>query len=178
MLEKNQVPTLNMDVIESAFEGINVLEALAKNGLAIERCPRLPVRLFFLHKYCLPAEHITADTLKSLFKYLPEKVFSPNHQVGSTDIRKAAGVLSQTSSTSTSLRYATLQTPAYSNLNSVDRSNMQQEVAPSQQPGASQQDSDMMRMFLPPEMVAAQTDNLDDIFTHFSMDMFYANDDG
>ncbi|KAM0460478.1 hypothetical protein ACHAPV_004747 [Trichoderma viride] len=42
MLEKTQVPMHNTDVIESAFEGMNVLGALARNGVAIERCPRLP----------------------------------------------------------------------------------------------------------------------------------------
>lgn len=98
--------------------------------------------------------------------------------MGSTDIQEAAGVPSQRYSTSTNPQYTPLQTPAYSNLNSiVDRPNIQREVAQSQQPSTNQHDSDMMRMFFPPELVAAQADNFDDIFTHFGMDMFYANDD-
>ncbi|PON29062.1 fungal specific transcription factor domain-containing protein [Trichoderma gamsii] len=154
ILENNQISTRKTDVLEGAFEGMSVLEALAKNGLAIERCPRLP----------------------SLFKYLPETLFKPNHQVGTTDVDKA--VLSQTYVSSTSPQHATLQTPASSNVNSVmDRSSIQREIAPSQQPSSNQVESDMMRMFLPPEMVAAQADNVDDIFTHFGMDMFHANDD-
>jgi hypothetical protein len=43
ILENTQVPARKLDVIEGALEGMNVLEALAKNGLAVERCPRLPV---------------------------------------------------------------------------------------------------------------------------------------
>lgn len=177
ILEQKQGPTLKVEVIESAFEGMNVLEALAKNGLAIERCPRLPVSLM-LSMYSSPTHHIITDALKSLFKYLPEKLYSPNHQVGSADIRKAAGVPSQRYSASTNPQYTPLQTPASSNPNSVvDQPNTQQEVAHPQQPSTNQQDSDMMRMFFPPELVAAQADNFDDIFTHFGMDMFYATDD-
>lgn len=118
---------------------------------------------------------MTTDALKSLFKYLPEKIGSPNHQTGTADLHEAAGVPSQTYSTRIS---HTLQTPAYSTLDSgLSRPNVPPEVAISQQPSINQQDSDMMRMFLPPEFVAAQAENFDDIFTHFGMGMFYANDD-
>lgn len=113
------------------------------------------------------------DTLKALFNCLPERIYNPNHQAASTDTGKAARVRSQTYSTSTSPQYATPQTPTHST-----EFNIQREVAPSQQPGANQHDSDMMRMLLQPEMVVAQADNSDDVFTHFGMDMFYANHDG
>ncbi|EHK42620.1 hypothetical protein TRIATDRAFT_310207 [Trichoderma atroviride IMI 206040] len=122
IFEQNQVPTLNMDAIEGSFEGMNVLKALAKNGLAMEMSS------------------------------------------------SSARVRSQTYSTSTSPQYATPQTPTHST-----EFNIQRDVAPSQQPGANQHDSDMMRMLLQPEMVVAQADNSDDVFTHFGMDMFYAN---
>lgn len=92
--------------------------------------------------------------------------------MATTDLVKAAGVPSQTYMYSTGVnRYTTTQSPAYSNLDSVlDRS--RQETDP------SQQDSDMMRMFLPSEFVAAQTHDFDEMFTHFGMDMLYMNDDG
>lgn len=62
ILENKQMSTLKTDVIEGAFEGMNVLEALAKNGLAIERCPRLPVSLM-LFMYSSLACHIITDAL-------------------------------------------------------------------------------------------------------------------
>ncbi|KAL6900051.1 hypothetical protein GGI43DRAFT_423177 [Trichoderma evansii] len=122
ILEDKQVSPLKLDAVEGAFEGMNVLEALAKNGLAVERCPRLP----------------------SLFKYLPEKIYSPNGQTGNVD-------------------------------SALDRSNLQQAIAPSEQSNASQEDSDLMRMFLPPDFGTAQMDNFDEILIHFGMDIFDMN---
>jgi hypothetical protein len=96
--------------------------------------------------------------------------------MGATDLHEAAGMPTQTYSTSNNAKHVTQQSPAYANAYSVmDRSNIQQEVVPPQQPSSTnQQDSDMMRMFLPSEFVP---NNFDEIFTHFGMNTFFANDD-
>ncbi|KAK1252243.1 LOW QUALITY PROTEIN: hypothetical protein MKX08_003430 [Trichoderma sp. CBMAI-0020] len=134
MLEKEQVPTLKVEVIKGALGGMNVLEALAKNSFSYGEMASSSGSLM-LSRYYFSRMAYTTDTLKSPFKGLPEEVCSPNQQAGLTDINKATEVLSQTYSQHKPPICHTADLSVFE-LNSVDQSNMQREVAPSQ-PGVN-----------------------------------------
>ena len=194
ILENRQQSTVKQDDLEAAFVGKAILEDLARNGLATERCASLRVSG---DKSKCPG--VLVNNYQSLFKHLPEKIHSSGNVLGITDPYPSNGQISAHLSShipinaqnSNSFQATLSNGQSFPTTTTLEPSTVWPEWLLSQHREASENIPDLMPMFLSPGFNSVQSDNIDfmgfapgdmsifdEMCMRFGLDSYFTNNPG